>query len=541
MKKVYYVFFYLNIFVKTNIIYKKYLKEESEVLFMALVKCPECGRKEVSDSALSCPHCGYNIKLHFEKLKTEQLLLLNEDANKEKVTKDESNNGKDYTTSELQQNDLKISDEYNLSTGENYNNNCVTEGIEYKNSNYDAQQNIKKTPHLKKIHKHNGKQIAIIVTGIVLLIIIFMISKLILIPMYEYNRALHYMKEENYKNAIDMLEKIPNYKNVDQILNECKYNDAKNIIVNNVVEQLDDAIQYLNTVNSTQEITDLIEKGNYQLAYLDYTNGEYKEALNRIETLHMNLEVSDLRLKCLWELISELYSVNKYEEVLLYFDMVGNVDLLGVNSYNANKILKESILMYARECYENGDFSTAALYYKKMDSLDDDDTLKYKQSCLLEKLQGKWLIEGQFQGYEFIGWDTIYYQDLTDYLGNLKNPKITERSNDLKDSWLYKNENTLIHKGSYLKIILRSSNTMYMGTDEDNALIYHKVSEFHGTIEEPKDPRVGMSASEVRESSWGEPDHINKTTYSWGTKEQWCYSGYRYIYLENGIVTAISE
>lgn len=118
-------------------------------------------------------------------------------------------------------------------------------------------------------------------------------------------------------------------------------------------------------MNSTQEITDLIEKGNYQLAYLDYTNGEYKEALNRIETLHMNLEVSDLRLKCLWELISELYSVNKYEEVLLYFDMVGNVDLLGVNSYNANKILKESILMYARECYENGDFSTAALYYKK--------------------------------------------------------------------------------------------------------------------------------------------------------------------------------
>ena len=24
---------------------------------MALVKCPECG-KEISDSALACPHCG---------------------------------------------------------------------------------------------------------------------------------------------------------------------------------------------------------------------------------------------------------------------------------------------------------------------------------------------------------------------------------------------------------------------------------------------------------------------------------------------------
>lgn len=28
---------------------------------MALIKCPECGQ-EVSDTAKSCPHCGYKIK-----------------------------------------------------------------------------------------------------------------------------------------------------------------------------------------------------------------------------------------------------------------------------------------------------------------------------------------------------------------------------------------------------------------------------------------------------------------------------------------------
>lgn len=40
---------------------------------------------------------------------------------------------------------------------------------------------------------------------------------------------------------------------------------------------------------------------------------------------------------------------------------------------------------------------------------------------------------------------------------------------------------------------------------------------------------------------WGEPDDINKSTYSWGVKEQWCYSDYRYIYFEDGIVTSIHE
>lgn len=34
---------------------------------MALVKCPECGRENVSNTAESCPSCGYGIKAHFER------------------------------------------------------------------------------------------------------------------------------------------------------------------------------------------------------------------------------------------------------------------------------------------------------------------------------------------------------------------------------------------------------------------------------------------------------------------------------------------
>lgn len=55
------------------------------------------------------------------------------------------------------------------------------------------------------------------------------------------------------------------------------------------------------------------------------------------------------------------------------------------------------------------------------------------------------------------------------------------------------------------------------------------------------EPSIGMTADEVRNSSWGEPKKINKTTYEWGTSEQWVYSLDRYVYLENGRVTAIQE
>lgn len=38
---------------------------------MALVNCPECGRQGVSESAESCPDCGYGIKIHYENIRAE--------------------------------------------------------------------------------------------------------------------------------------------------------------------------------------------------------------------------------------------------------------------------------------------------------------------------------------------------------------------------------------------------------------------------------------------------------------------------------------
>lgn len=59
--------------------------------------------------------------------------------------------------------------------------------------------------------------------------------------------------------------------------------------------------------------------------------------------------------------------------------------------------------------------------------------------------------------------------------------------------------------------------------------------------QEQKKPAIGMTAAEIEQSTWGKPDKVNKTTYAWGTTEQWCYSNSKYIYFENGVVTAISE
>lgn len=55
------------------------------------------------------------------------------------------------------------------------------------------------------------------------------------------------------------------------------------------------------------------------------------------------------------------------------------------------------------------------------------------------------------------------------------------------------------------------------------------------------EPELGMTADEVLMGIWGEPDKKNIDEYEWGTEEQWVYEGRGYVYLENGIVTAIQH
>lgn len=58
---------------------------------MALIKCPECGREKVSDTAEACPDCGYGIRAHFEKVRqAEEQNIKEERYKKEEENKNQS-------------------------------------------------------------------------------------------------------------------------------------------------------------------------------------------------------------------------------------------------------------------------------------------------------------------------------------------------------------------------------------------------------------------------------------------------------------------
>lgn len=86
--------------------------------------------------------------------------------------------------------------------------------------------------------------------------------------------------------------------------------------------------------------------------------------------------------------------------------------------------------------------------------------------------------------------------------------------------------------------------------NEENRAVYENGNPNTEEEEPPKiqntqtPPAIGMTAAQVRASTWGEPSDINRTTTRYGVSEQWVYrtsSGTKYVYLDDGIVTAIQE
>lgn len=53
---------------------------------------------------------------------------------------------------------------------------------------------------------------------------------------------------------------------------------------------------------------------------------------------------------------------------------------------------------------------------------------------------------------------------------------------------------------------------------------------------------IGMTADFVKKcTSWGKPDSVNRTTNTYGVREQWVYGHTSYLYFKDGVLTSIQN
>lgn len=271
-----------------------------------------------------------------------------------------------------------------------------------------------------------------------------------------------------------------------------KYNKALEFVME---DKIDEATKEVSTLKKSDENEDLLNYIDYIQRYkkLDKTKQSYMLDMNSLYMSMKNYKCSETKLK---DKFSKLFiNVNRlnYE----YVERVKAEDKKNREEYN-NKTIKGFADLINQQKYDEAHTFVAQAY---SDTHDWD-----------------WIVLGMFSSYmKTKGNDELKELDPNykgKYSGEIKKYILKKVS---LDTWknLYANR--------------YSSEPVTSGINYD--AIYN--------------PDIGMTKEQVEKSTWGRPTEINKTTTAYGVSEQWVYDcgdfEFKFIYFDNGIVTAIQE
>lgn len=281
------------------------------------------------------------------------------------------------------------------------------------------------------------------------------------------------------------------------------------------------------------------ESGNYKDAYEYFKNSDYKDSVY-------------YREKTILEYTKLLIEEKDFETADQMLSLVADKTVY-------DELQKEMAYTRALESYEVGAFELA---YKLLQDLEDyKDAEKFlKNAEMMKKIQGEWNLSGvivwadrdiNYVALKIDGWNaTLLYctdEKVTyEEVGSCRLNIINTAEASLKIGTTEYTITSRYTGDGKLALAALMINDDFLEAFPANYIWNHfggseNLCFFKMNSGIPKQPAIGMTAAELKKSTWGEPEDINKSTYSWGIKEQWCYSDNRYVYLEDGIVTSISE
>lgn len=304
----------------------------------------------------------------------------------------------------------------------------------------------------------------------------------------------------------DLFKTYSKYREGDKLLSENKLNEA--IAVFSEIEYYKDSRQ-LKTQTEYLLAKEYVDNNSYSDAIKIFTKlGDY------LDSKEFNNETKYLQSKQFFDDKEYSQAVSMLEQIKEYKD-------------SAN-LLIEASYQTGIEQYEKGNFQQAKGTFEKIKDI--EDVAEYLNNIsIAEKYTGTWSVSGYgssqriFNGFKM--WTVIFPDD--------HRTQTYEYDTKVIDG--------ILCSFSYKYTIDSNENMIKEDRLNGKTEMYERVSSSTTIPAERLTPRIGMMESEVMNSNWGKPEKINKTTTKYGTSEQWVYDGYKYIYLNNGIVTAIQE
>ena len=321
-----------------------------------------------------------------------------------------------------------------------------------------------------------------------------------------YNKAVADINSRQLDDALNNLKLIGNFKDSQELIKEAIYQKAMLDIYSH---QYDDALLILNQISGYKDSQALIKTITmYQNALTDIKADKINEALNNLSQAKSLPEAVSL-MDVLLAYNNDL-SKQDYDAVL---DDLNNkqVDIPGLFSTQLMKYENNNFIVnYATGLINSGQYDKALGYLMVYGTSSPDYSGLY------------------------------YYDDYLDSQKSGESSAITLEENVSPD---YSGPYSGTIKSIVLNYLYNRDAESFPGlvqTQDDEMSSWADAYQQAQAPAKP-DPAIGMTADEVRNSNWGSPEEINTTTTATDVEEQWVYGGNRYIYLDNGVVTAIQD
>ncbi|GIP52211.1 hypothetical protein J42TS3_12460 [Paenibacillus vini] len=271
------------------------------------------------------------------------------------------------------------------------------------------------------------------------------------------------------------------------------------------------------------EVIALITNGKWEEAKEALENEEYKNAENYNELY----SYVDARFD---------YITEKATGKISYEPILKKLNMINLEAYNGN---------FKAEITEFKDaFNKERLGH--YDKLTEQSKQKGKEEQIrIDEEFEKKIKSGNYDDYSEIAIATIMKIDEdteSRMIYYFAQSQLSLQENDKEMMMYYLVNIPMDYNGRFSDIFMKKKLSIQSKEKWEEAEAYQNELDRAIRIENSKrNPAIGMSADEVRKSKWGSPEDINKTTTKYGVHEQWVYSNYRYIYLEDGVVTAIQD